>query len=319
MTPALKALKERIPNCELHALIAEDTAPALENLPFVEKLWILPRKRGKASPQKSWPIIKALRKEKFDRSVDFVGNDRGAIMSRLIGAKERLGVISPLGFWGRKFCYTTRQEELDRTRHQIIRDFYTLTPWDIGIPENPTVYTQADSKLTEETRKHIPENTVLCHLSTSQQKKEWSLEHWTEFAKHAEKENISIIFSSGPSAREQKILSAIRERIPNPKTLPSNLNLRSFIATLSHAKALVSPDTAPVHLAAGLGIPTLSLFGPTASHCWAPLGEKHIALQGGICPCSGHWHICREPSTCINVITPEEVINNLKKLLSTNK
>ena len=51
----------------------------------------MPRKRGSANLGQTWPLIRALRREHFDRSVDFASNDRGAILSFLIGAKHRLG------------------------------------------------------------------------------------------------------------------------------------------------------------------------------------------------------------------------------------
>ena len=94
VVPALRALRDQWPDAELHALVAEDAAPLLRHLPWLDKVWALPRTRGQARLAESWPIIRALRREKFDRSVDFVGNDRGAILSRLIGARERLGVVA---------------------------------------------------------------------------------------------------------------------------------------------------------------------------------------------------------------------------------
>ena len=68
----------------------------------------MPRRRGSASLRVTWPLIRALRRERFDRSVDFASNDRGAILSLLIGAPHRLGWDERGGFLGRKFCYTNR-------------------------------------------------------------------------------------------------------------------------------------------------------------------------------------------------------------------
>ena len=59
-----------------------------------------------AKPALSWPVLRALRQERFERSVDFGGNDRGAIVSLLCGARQRLGPLWPGGFLGRRFCYT---------------------------------------------------------------------------------------------------------------------------------------------------------------------------------------------------------------------
>ena len=98
MVPALRALNERWPSAQLDVLVANEAVPILSELPWVHKVWGFHRSRGSASIRSSLPLILALRKQNFDRSVDFVGNDRGAILSWCIGAQRRLGPKVPLGF-----------------------------------------------------------------------------------------------------------------------------------------------------------------------------------------------------------------------------
>ncbi len=100
MTPALRALREKFPQGELHALVPESIAPILQSLPWINRVWPMPRRRGSASLTLTWPVIRALRREHFDCSVDFASNDRGAILSFLIGARQRLGWAERGGFFG---------------------------------------------------------------------------------------------------------------------------------------------------------------------------------------------------------------------------
>ena len=93
MTPALRAIREHFPGSTLHLLVAEEIVPLLQHLPGLARVWAFPRRRGRAKPTLSWPVIRALRQEHFDRSVEFGGNDRGAIVSLLCGARQRLGEI----------------------------------------------------------------------------------------------------------------------------------------------------------------------------------------------------------------------------------
>src|ERR1043165_73342 len=60
--PALMAIRRQFPDCELHALVPEASAPLLQHHPAVTCVWSVPRK---ASLGQYWPIIRALRAEHF--------------------------------------------------------------------------------------------------------------------------------------------------------------------------------------------------------------------------------------------------------------
>ena len=46
LTPALRALHEHFPNAELHLLVPEEVAPIFQHLPWLNRVWPLPRRRG---------------------------------------------------------------------------------------------------------------------------------------------------------------------------------------------------------------------------------------------------------------------------------
>lgn len=308
MVPALRMLRQHRPEAELHALVAAEAAPLLEPLPWIDRVWSLPRVRGKLLLRAGLPLVRQLRAERFDRSVDFVGNDRGAALSRMIAARERLGVIAPKGFAGRAHCYTQTIEELDTTRHEAIRDAYVLSAW--GVPFDRAAMrleTTADPARANEAAALLPEGAVLGHLSTSQPKKEWPATDWAQLADLLEAPGHVLAFSAGPSEREQTLLAALREHRPASIYLPRFDSLPLFLATIARARLFISPDTAPLHLAAGLGVPTLGLFGPTAASRWAPPGTPHHAIQGAACPCSGHLHTCAQAERCLDAIRPAQV------------
>lgn len=316
MIPALRMLRRHYPEAELHVLVASEAAPLLQRLDWIDRVWAFPRSRGKVRLSESMPQIKALRAVGFDRSVDFVGNDRGAILSRLVGAKERLGVAAPMGFRGRKLCYTTTIEELDLTRHESVRDAYVLSGWDVPFlkEELEIRLVPPEDDIVNDTP--LPERSVICHLSTSQPKKEWSISNWAELYQRLRQDGHRTVFTTGPSEREQKLLADLRAISPGIDALPKLPSLEAFMTVMVQARLFISPDTAPLHLAAGVGAPTLGLFGPTASSRWAPIGEKHTALQGGPCPCSGHLDECDQPVRCIDTIALNEVYITAKAMLA---
>ncbi|HTV76609.1 MAG TPA: hypothetical protein VMD57_06365, partial [Candidatus Baltobacteraceae bacterium] len=90
LIPSLQAIRRHFPDAALHVAVPEVVAPLLQREPSLTRLWPVPRVRGRATIRRNWPVIRALRAERFDRSVDFAGNDRGAILSFFCGARERL-------------------------------------------------------------------------------------------------------------------------------------------------------------------------------------------------------------------------------------
>src|SRR6185312_9085009 len=96
-------------------------APLLRNHPALDRVWELERVHGKMRLKKTLALLRAMRAERFDRTVDIGGDDRSAIFSFLCGAPERLGVINAGGKWGRRFCYTCRVTAPSRERHETLR------------------------------------------------------------------------------------------------------------------------------------------------------------------------------------------------------
>ncbi len=316
--PAMRALKESRPEDELHILVAEEAVPIVRHLPWVTHVWGLPRRRGRAQLRSSLPLIAALRGQRFALSVDFVGNDRGAILSLMIGAQERIGLIPERSFWGRKYCYN--RPVLEQTIpsvdvHESERHLRLLQEFHVDQNANCALEVHADDTFAQEAMELLEPGAVIAHLSTSQPKKEWPVEYWRALYLKARSAGVRIVFASGPSEREQALLKALREIEPEAPMLGRVSSLDLYLAVLARARGFISGDTGPLHFAAGLGVPTLSLFAATDARRWAPLGEQHCCLTGGGCHCSGHAHICSHAEPCIRTLKVEAVWTELQRLL----
>jgi ADP-heptose:LPS heptosyltransferase len=314
-TPALRALRRAYPEWELHVLVPEEAAPLLQGVGWLDRVWKFPRIRGRLNLGASWPLIRQLRRERFAVSVDFAGNDRGALLSLMVGARRRIGVIAPLGFHLRSRCYTDRVEEFDTTRHESVRTWAVTAPLDVPFPEDMTLEIAADSRLVSAAAEALGDTQVLCYVTATQPKREWPIDHWLEFAERAGVLTPGIAFTGGSSLREKQVLAAIAERKAGLSILPAPEPLEHLLAVLAQAKLFISGDTGPMHFAAALGVPTLSLFGPTSATRWAPLGSRHCWIGGGLCPCSGHSAACVAAKSCVGQITPDRVYNEFARMV----
>jgi ADP-heptose:LPS heptosyltransferase len=315
MTPALRAIHEQFPQGELHVLVPEQIAPLLQNLPWINRIWPMPRQRGRASLNLTWPVIRALRREQFDRSVDFAGNDRGAILSLVISARQRLGWAQRGGFLGRQFCYNQRVAPENQVRHESARLAYLLSAWNIKTSSLVTEI-RADPALAAKANELLPLGKIICHIAASQSKKEWPLSHWASLHRLAAPAGIELIFTTGVGAREETLLKDFQRLSPAAPVLEPVSDLALYLAVLQRASAFVSGDTGPLHFAAGLGLPTLALFGPSSPAQWAPVGASHRFLTGSPCNC-GNVSTCESANHCLAAITPEQMFVEIKRLIQT--
>lgn len=314
LIPSLEALREHFPDCELHALVSDAAAPLLHHHPCLTRVWSLRRVRGKARLRDNWPIISALRAERFDRSVDFAGNDRGAILSFLCGAASRLGPASPGGFFGRRLCYNQRIIPAPRDRHETLRSLHILSAWNIPSRSAVKLSLHTDPALQSASTRVLPRNAILCHSGAGISKKEWPATHWAELHRLATDAGWNLVFSSGMLPREQNMVKDLKALLPDVKFLPP-LKLPEFLAVLKQARGVISNDTGPMHFAGALGVPVIALFGPTSVVRWAPLGEKICILQAGGCTCPRTDHDCEKTAPCMAGIPPEIVFRNLTEIM----
>jgi len=317
MTPALRALHEHFPDGELHLLVPEQISPLFQHLPWLERVWPMPRRRGSASVSKTWPVIRALRRERFDRSVDFAGNDRGAIFSFLVGAPKRLGPVETGGFLGRRFCYNQRAPSSPLERHESLRLAQILSVWQIPPPRSLELEIRADPALDAVAAQIMPAGTILCHMASSQPNREWPVRRWAELFQLAKATRLPLAFTTAIGAREKLLAVELKTIEPAAPVLPPVLELPLFLAVLRRAAVFVSGDTGPLHFAAGLGVPTISLFGPSSPGRYAPIGKFHQFLKADFCPCGPSQRICQGASHCLAAIPPERVFEQLKKIPPT--
>ncbi len=97
-------------------------------------------------------------------------------------------------------------------------------------------------------------------------------------------------------------------------------SLMETASVISRLDQFVTGDTGLMHVACGVGTPTVSLFGAGIEKKWAPRGENHIAINKNV-PCSpctkyGYTPRCPYDVRCLSEITVQEVKESVLELLS---
>lgn len=105
--------------------------------------------------------------------------------------------------------------------------------------------------------------------------------------------------------------------------LAGKTSLAVTAAIIASSRLLLSGDSGVLHIGVGVGVPTVSLFGPGISSKWAPCGNRHIVLNKGL-PCSpctrfGTTPPCPHGIRCLSEITPTEVGSAVLKIIKKTR
>ncbi len=102
--------------------------------------------------------------------------------------------------------------------------------------------------------------------------------------------------------------------------LAGRTSLAETAAVIARADVLVSGDSGVLHLAAGLGVPTVALFGPSSIAKWSPRGssDRVVSAQSACSPCSRYGTIpsCPYNVRCMADITLDEVIMAIESVIA---
>jgi ADP-heptose:LPS heptosyltransferase len=117
---------------------------------------------------------------------------------------------------------------------------------------------------------------VVCHPFSGDFRRNWPMKKWSEFISKIslQKPDVRFIVLSGswePSSNE------LLNLLPEGRIAPlSGGTLDNVKGILRRASLFVGNDSGPAHLAAGLGVSTIALFGKADPHRTGPVGKGKI-------------------------------------------
>lgn len=101
----------------------------------------------------------------------------------------------------------------------------------------------------------------------------------------AEAPGAATVLAGGPG--DEDALEAFRAAAP-PDLDATDRDLEGLAGILAATDLLVAGDTGLAHLASAVGVPVVSIFGPTAPSRWAPAGARIVQVPVPCAPCSNH-------------------------------
>lgn len=122
----------------------------------------------------------------------------------------------------------------------------------------------------------------------------------------------SVLIGSARPEERSAVARIASQMDSEPIQAAGVLNFRQMAALIARSSVLISGDTGPMHVAAAVGTPSVSLFGPTPVRGRAPFSEGGIALMHPV-PCGPcDQKFCPNPPEsqllCLRLISVDEVL-----------
>ncbi len=318
--PAMYRLAAAFPSAQIDLVVDRPLAPLLQDLAHGCAVLAWP------PPPSRRPWWLRLRDAGYDLVIDYLGSPRTALWTALSGAPLRVGFDLPR----RRWAYNVRVPRNRRGAVDVVQfageafldplRALGLAPaaWRPG--EGASCLTSDEQTLGTAYRAWQADwvasgrPRVALMFSATWPAKAWPAREGAALYRQLAAQGLDPVLVTGPGdaglAAELRA-AAPEARFAPPTTLPELAHL------LARCSIYVGTDNGPRHLAALLGVPTLTLFGPTDPRGWNPEDPRHVAVTAPVacapcnltrCPIPGH--------PCLDGLPAATVAAAVRKLLA---
>jgi ADP-heptose:LPS heptosyltransferase len=275
-------------------------------------------------------LLRRIKKERFDISLDFSLDHRYSLISKLLGIKKRAGFN-----YKKRGRFLTHKINTEGYQSKHVVEYYLDLLKFIDI--KPQGY---DLELFVSQGHKVKMKNLLARYGITEKDlvigvapgggASWGrnavFKHWPalKYAQLADKiaKNFSarILILGDESERPiaDVIVNVMRYK---PLDFTGRTSLEELTGLISNLNILITNDGGPLHIAVALGIKTVAIFGPVDTLVYGPYpsSSKHtvIAKDFDCQPCYQNFHfpVCLYDRRCTRDITVDEVYSAVEKLI----
>jgi heptosyltransferase-3 len=272
--------------------------------------------------------IRTLRAQHLDVMFDFTSWQRlTALLTLYSGAAYTVGFRTPGQYRSRGY---DRAVEHRADRHELA-NFRALLQHSGLLEPFPTGHAPVISVPRGSADSFPGESDIVAfHLWASGQLsalREWPEERWIELARRLTKFDAGqprtlfvITGSPGERSRIDRFAQKLAQAGLRSAPFVSPDGFCTLVDVLLRSRLVVSVNTGVMHLAAVIGVPTISLNGPTAEHRWGARGPRVMNVQPAD-GSGGYLHLGFEfkgqPEDCMLQISVDQVVAAAQELLQS--
>ena len=293
-TPLIAALRLRYPDAWIGALVNRYAGPVLAGNPDLDAVFSYQKAKHRAAGESVLGLY-------AQRLRMLLGLRRRAIDTVILASPGYQASAERLARWvkphhiigfdnGSGLADKTVPAHSESMLHQVENNFRLLQTLGIEGPP-PALKLVPDPALVEAYRKKLPAvggPVVGVHISAREADRRWPDACFVELITTlTEQENAAVVLSWAPGSRDNPRFpgddDSSRDIVARCTgdgllALPT-AGLAQLIASLAVCDYVICSDGGPVHLAAALGKPVVSLFGSERPELWHPWGVPYRLIQ----------------------------------------
>lgn len=324
--PLAQAIRTQVPDARIVVVAIPSTIELVAHHPAVTEAVSYDKKGSQSGLGGMLEIARELKSRQLDIALVPHRSLRSAAVPWLARIPRRIGFSASSG----RFLFTD-VVHYDTSAHEVTRNLGLLTPLGLSAagPILPSLYPDqtdkesVDRQIETHTRIHPgfnPDNMVALAPGSVWKTKRWPKEKYAALAMLLAQSGFSVVFAGGPA--DTQLCSTISEEIPGSLNAAGKLSLLQSAELIGRCKAIVSNDSAPMHMGVAMRVPVVAIFGATVPQFgFAPLGEHDVVVEtpGLTCrPCSIHGGQSCPIKTfvCMNEISPQQVFEKVQSITS---
>ncbi len=306
----VRVLKKADATCQVSWLVEPACYDLVRLHPDIDEILVFERPRG-------WRaiagLIGKLRRRRFDLVLDLQRHLKSGFFSRMTGAPRRIG-FHPRD--SKEFNWIFQTEYIERKGEKASKFEHYMAFLDALCCERPPHPDFGIRDAVAGMRPLIPERHrpyVVFVLGSRWASKDWPREGYEALAREVlTRSGLSIVLVGGPA--QATAAAQVADRLTSERLIDQTgkTTVSELARTILDARAVVGPDSGPGHLAAALGVPYISLFGPTAPGRTAPYGNEDLVVQARVACAPCYRRKCPGlDALCMRLISPRSVVERL--------
>ncbi|HWB54774.1 MAG TPA: lipopolysaccharide heptosyltransferase II [Tepidisphaeraceae bacterium] len=320
--PVLNLIRRRWPDAHIAWMLTPLCANLLEGHPQLNEIILFQRRqlgRGWRDPRATaglWKLAAELRNRKFDLVIDLQGLFRSGWFTWTTGAPYRVGFAEAREcawiFYTHRIRTGDKHNRLRNGGQHAVDRYLTLADA-LGCGRSPVEFplsiNQTERSWVSEKLGGISKYAVLIP-GTIWQTKRWPVEHFADLANTIRRRfNLAIVAAGSPEERE------LANQVNADLNLAGQTNLRQLTALINGAQIIIANDTGPMHIAAALGKPLVTPFGPTNPDLTGPYNRPDAVVRLDI-PCSPCYSRQCSHTSCMHLLKANMVADQVEDQLN---